>query len=186
MTPFVSLWVLFLKAFQSDMKNTAVIQSISLLPDFTQFFFSISHLPFTFYAVFLHSLSFSLIFHPSLLLYFFLPFHSHFSLLHFTPSYLTVDGSLQFWVASFIKLDAWEEVLNQAQEERLILIDLTNTHKCTHRHMSKTHTKMLRIIYLKSVFHVLVLVVQTIINNQNLVLSQFTYCLFFFAIIFYY
>lgn len=39
MTPFVSLWVLFLKAFQSDMKNTAVIQSISLLPDFTQFFF---------------------------------------------------------------------------------------------------------------------------------------------------
>lgn len=41
--------------------------------------------------------------------------------------YLFVDGSLQLWVACFIKLDAWEEVLNQTQEERLILINLTNT-----------------------------------------------------------
>lgn len=44
------------------------------------------------------------------------------------PAHLTVDGSLQLWVAGFIELDSWKEVLDQAQEERLVFIDL-NKHK---------------------------------------------------------
>lgn len=50
------------------------------------------------------------------------------------PSYLFVYGSLQFRVAYFVKLYAWKEVLNQAQEEGLILIDLINTNMviCSH------------------------------------------------------
>lgn len=39
-------------------------------------------------------------------------------------SHLTVDGSLQLRVAGFIELDSWKEVLDQAQEERLVLVDL--------------------------------------------------------------
>lgn len=36
MTPLVCLWVLYLEAFKTDMKDTAVTQTISLLPNFTQ------------------------------------------------------------------------------------------------------------------------------------------------------
>lgn len=39
-------------------------------------------------------------------------------------AHLTVDGSLQLRVAGFIELDSWKEVLDQAQEERLVFIDL--------------------------------------------------------------
>lgn len=39
-------------------------------------------------------------------------------------AHLTVDGSLQLRVAGFIELDPWKEVLDQAQEERLVFIDL--------------------------------------------------------------
>lgn len=44
------------------------------------------------------------------------------------PAHLTVDGSLQLWIAGFIELDSWKEVLDQAQEERLVFIDL-NKHR---------------------------------------------------------
>lgn len=54
-------------------------------------------------------------------------------------SHLFVNGSLQLRVASFIELDSWKKVLNQAQEERLILINLINTQK--HIQLHKTEAK---------------------------------------------
>lgn len=44
-------------------------------------------------------------------------------------AHLTVDGSLQLRVACFIELDSWKEVLDQAQEERLVLIDLNKQNR---------------------------------------------------------
>lgn len=45
------------------------------------------------------------------------------------PAHLTVDGGLQLRVAGFIELDSWKEVLDQAQEERLVFIDLNKQNR---------------------------------------------------------
>lgn len=132
MTPFVSYWLLWLKAFRTDMKYSAVRQFINLLSSFTYRSCFYSYLfPSTYFRyVRLHY--FPLVPFYTVLIYNFTPMSVKVNTF-VTFAYLTVNCSLEFRIASFIELNAWEKILNQTQEEWLILINLTSKHKQINR-----------------------------------------------------
>lgn len=127
MTPFVSLWVLYLEAFKSDMKDTTVSQSISLLPDFTL----LLHFSFTL------SLLFPLLLH-SLSLYAFIPL-SHCIFCHFALPHKQTNSSL----TPFLPVRRWQPLVQGSLLYQVGCLGRglqSSSGRAAHPHRSNKHT----------------------------------------------
>ena len=62
---------------------------------------------------------------------------------HYDVMYLSLDGGLHLWVAGLVEHHAGEEILDERQEERLVLVDqLRQVHVAQYTH----HARRLRLV----------------------------------------